>query len=151
MGIWRIRRECEAQRPRKNYRAFFQSFGNRKPGRRLTGFLGTGKKVEQLRKLRALRELKQFLYQKEKKRNPPNSATQLLQTRHSQTVRTSKGKGTGKQQSPAGTVPEEQNGRDQQLRAETGQDRDNQGMTDTGLILTQDFAKMLIKHLQVFT
>lgn len=40
--------------PEKNHRTFFQSVGSRKPGRGLTGFLGTGKKVEQLRKLRAL-------------------------------------------------------------------------------------------------
>lgn len=55
MGIWWVRREREAKRPRKKiYRTLYKSVGSEKPGRGLTGFLRTGKKVEQLREVRTL-------------------------------------------------------------------------------------------------
>lgn len=110
--------------PEKNYRTFFQSVGSRKPGRGLTGFLGTEKK-EQLGSLGHCREAKK------KKITPPNSAAQLLQARHSQAMRISKSKGwcLRKQQSPGpGTAPEEQSARDQQLCAEIGEGRESQGV-----------------------
>lgn len=87
---------------KKKNRMFFQSIGSRKPGRGLTDFLGTGKKVEQLRKLRATAEKLCNSYTKKKNVTTPNSAAQLLQTRHPQAVRTTKHKGwcLRKRQSP---------------------------------------------------